>query len=74
MFPDYPTADEAKISASYILAYGNINLRTRPLSLLVSGKVDASFCFLHPTVFDDGTPIFALIPQVSDDGRKLTQK
>ena len=74
MFPDYPTAAEAKISASYILDYGNINLRTRPLSLLVNGKVDAAFCFLHPTLFGDGTPIFALIPQVSDDGRKLTAK
>jgi hypothetical protein len=74
MFPDYPTASEAKISESNILAYGNINLRTRPLSLLVNGKVDANFCFLHYTVFSDGTPIFALIPQVTDDGLKLNQK
>lgn len=74
MFPDYPTATEAKISESNILAYGNINLRTRPLSLLVNGKIDANFCFLYSTVFDDGTPIFALIPGVTDEGRKLTQK
>jgi hypothetical protein len=74
MFPDYPTAADAAISAANILAYGNINLRTRPLSLLVNGKIDANFAFITPATFADGTRIQVLIPQISDDGRKLTSQ
>lgn len=74
IFPDYPTAADATISEWNVLAYGNINLRTRPLSLLVNGKIDANFAFVTPGTFTDGTRIQVIIPQVSDDGRKLTAK
>jgi len=74
IFPDYPTATDAAISQANVLAYGNINLRTRPLSLLVNGKIDANFCFPALSTFTDGTKIQVLIPQVSDDGKKLNQK
>lgn len=74
MFPDYPTATQAGISEANIIAYGNINLRTRPLSMLVNGKVDANFSFITPATFVDKTKIQVLIPQVTDDGRKISQQ
>jgi hypothetical protein len=74
IMPDYPTAAEVGIPDANVFFYGNINLRNRPLSLLKNGKVDESFSFIINTTLQDGTLAKAVIPQVSDDGRKLTEK
>ena len=74
LLPDYPTAADAGISDANVFVYGNINLRTRPVSLLKNGKIEEIFSFVTNSVYPDGTLVKVLIPQVSDDGRKLTEK
>ena len=74
MMPDYPTAAEAGINVSNVFFYGNINLRTRPISLLKNGKIEEIFSFVVPSKLSDGSNTSVLIPKVSDDGQKLTDK
>lgn len=74
ILPDYPSASEAGIADANVFYFGNINLRTRPLSLLKNGKIEEIFSFVINTTLKDGTAAKAIIPQVSDDGRKLTEK
>ena len=74
LLPDYPTAAEAGINEANVFAYGNINLRTRPLALLKNNKIEPEFAIVTPAKFSDGSDIRVLIPQITDDGRKITEK
>lgn len=74
MLPGYPTAIEANINAADLVVEGNINLRTRPVSLLKNGKIEEIFSFVSESKLSDKTIIYVLIPKVTDDGQKLTDK
>jgi hypothetical protein len=72
--PEYPTAESVGISAANVIAYGNINLNLRPIVKLKNGSIATLISITISQTLSDKTPVHVIIPTISDDGEKLTDK
>lgn len=72
--PEYPTAQAAGINYYDVIEYGNINLSLRPIVKLKDGSVATIFSMTITEGETGVNRVHTLIPQISDDGVKMTEK
>ena len=72
--PEYPTAQAAGISEYNVIEYGNINLNLRPIVKLKDGSIATIFSITITEGTTAANRVHALIPTISDDGVKITDK
>jgi hypothetical protein len=72
--PEYPTAESVGISPANVIEYGNINLNLRPIVKLKNGSIATILSITIDGKLSDGSKVYTLIPTISDDGIRLTDK